>query len=408
MDATAYAARHVHNPSADPAQPYGQAERDVLSLSEFEVAQREISTWPGYRATPLIDLPGLAAQLGLGGIHYKDEDKRFGLHSFKALGGAYAVLRMLQAHLTDGHGLPDVSSAELLRGAHRELVCNVTVTSATDGNHGRSVAWGAFMFGCRCVIYLHGHVSEAREAEIAGYGAEIVRVEGNYDDSVRQCGEDANRLGRVLVADTTSGGGDTRIPRLVMQGYTVMVQEFMDQMGERPISHVFVPGGVGGIAAAVEAHLWEVLGSARPRIVIVEPAKADCIYRSIEAGALVPVRGDIETVMACLAAGEVSPIAWPILKAASDDVITLGEDAAPETMRLLARGLGGDRAIVSGESGCAAIAGLVAACNDPELASALGLSEASNVVAIGSEGATDAAIYERIVGEAAATVAARA
>ncbi|MEZ5775340.1 MAG: diaminopropionate ammonia-lyase [Hyphomicrobiaceae bacterium] len=253
-------------------------------------------------------------------------------------------------------------------------------------------------FGCRAVIYLHGHVSARREREIARFGARIVRVSGSYDDSVRQCAEDAERNGWTLVADTNAGGGDIAIPARIMQGYTVMVAEMLEQMRGRVPSHVFVQGGVGGLAGAVAGHLWDRLGERRPRVVVVEPEKADCIYRSIEAGRPTAVPGDVDTFMACLAAGEISPMAWPFLEVAVDDVLTLPDEAAPAAMRLLAKGLAGDPSLVSGESGSAATAGLVAAALDPAVKAALGLDAGSDVVAIGSEGATDADTYLRVVG----------
>lgn len=400
-----FAARHLHNSMATRSRAYGAAERRILSLEAFRTAKTEIASWPGYAPTPLIGLPGLANALGIGALNYKDESRRFGLKSFKALGGAYAVLRVLQRHLS-ASGIAAVTANALIAGAHRDACAGVTVAAATDGNHGRSVAWGAQMFGCRCEIYLHSHVSREREREIAAYGAEIVRTAGGYDDSVRQCAADAAAKGWHLVADTNSGGGSAEIPTLVMQGYAVMVDELLAGTNGATSSHIFVQGGVGGLAAAVAGHLWEVLGERRPCVIVVEPTKADCIYRSIEAGKPTPVPHEVDTFMACLAAGEVSPLAWPIMRYAVDDVITLPDEAAPAAMRLLAVGAAGDRAIVAGESGCAATAGLVAAALDPAIRSALGLDHRSSVVAIGSEGATDPAAYMRTVGRSAEEVAA--
>jgi diaminopropionate ammonia-lyase len=407
MTLARFPARHVHNAAAVRTDPYDAAARRVVSLERFADAWGEIRSWPGYRPTPLVALPGLAGALGLGAIRYKDESRRFGLKSFKALGGAYAVLRVLQSYLAE-HGAAGVSAAELIAGGHRDLCRKMTVACATDGNHGRSVAWGAEMFGCRCTIYLHSHVSRTREREIAKYGAEIVRVAGNYDDSVRQCAADAEAQDRVLIADTSAGGQDVSVPATVMQGYTIMAQEILDQLGDTRATHVFVQGGVGGLAGAVAGHLWETLGEKRPRIVVVEPSRADCIYRSIEAGKPTPVPGDFDTFMACLAAGEVSPAAWPLLAAGVDDVITLPDEAAAEAMRLLAGGVAEDPALVAGESGAAATAGLVAAGLDPELGRALGLDGSAAVVVIGSEGATDEASYAEVVGEPAEAVEARA
>ena len=218
--------------------------------------------------------------LGLGAVLLKDESRRFGLRSFKALGGAYAVRRLIARQA----GLP------------RDLV----VTCASDGNHGRAVAWGAQRFGCRAVIYLHENVSQAREAAIAAYGAKIVRTRGNYDDSVRQSAADAARNGWFVVSDTAWPGYED-VPRDVMQGYSVMVRETMAQIAaaERP-THALVQGGVGGLAAAVLSHLWESLGAARPFVIVVEPDRADCLYRSAKAGERVTVTGALDTIMAGL------------------------------------------------------------------------------------------------------------
>jgi diaminopropionate ammonia-lyase len=403
MQLPTFPARWVHNRSASRDRPYGPAERRILSHAAFLAAKAEIGSWPGYRPTPLVSLPGLARRLSLGSVRYKDEGERFGLGSFKALGGAYAVLAVLRWH-AQALGLGAVNAADLIAGAHREAMGQVTVAAATDGNHGRSVAWGARMFGASCVIYLHEHVSAAREREIARYGATIVRVPGHYDDSVRRCAADAGTNGWVLVADT-SDEVSAEIPALIMQGYTLLAEEILDAL--TPVSyptHVFVQAGVGGLAAAIAAHYWESLGPARPRIVVVEPTRADCIFRTVAAGRPVPVEGSTDTFMACLAAGEVSAPAWTILEHAVDDVIALEDEAALETMRLLAAGLEGNPPLVAGESGCAAAAGLIAAAQDRSVRDALELREGSRAVVIGSEGATDAESYERVVGRSAAEV----
>jgi diaminopropionate ammonia-lyase len=400
-----FGARHVHNKLVGSERRAVDAR--IFSVETTAAAMAEISTWPGYVPTPLVKLQGLASALGLAKIFYKDESRRFDLMSFKALGGAYAVLGVVRSHLKS-RGIETVSTRKLLDGAHRDLAREITVATATDGNHGRSVAWGAQMFGARCKIYLHAHVSKDREAEIAKYGAEILRIDGGYDDSVRQCAADAARNGWILVADTNSGGGDPAMPALIMQGYTVMVEELTVQLSGPHATQIFVQGGVGGIAAAVAAHLTNRYGAQRPRIIVVEPMQADCIFRSIAAGRPTAIAGDVETFMACLAAGEISPLAWPYLKSGVDDVITLPEAAAPPTMRLLANGAGGDPPLVSGESGCVAIAGLIEAASDPELRSAIGLTDQSVVIAIGSEGATDASTYRLVVGRAADEVSADA
>lgn len=405
MDLRPFPVCHVANPNAAREAPYREDQRRILDRQSCARAKAEISAWPGYAPTPLVALAGLAKALEIGALLYKDESRRFGLNSFKALGGAYAVLRVLQARLRDDHGIEGAGAADLVAGGHRHLLRGVTVAAATDGNHGRAVAWGAQMFGCRCIIYLHANVSAARERAIAKYGATIRRVEGSYDDSVRKCAAECRAEGWQVVADTSSGGEDWAVPRTVMQGYALMIDEVMDQnQGQAPLTHVMVQGGVGGLAAALAGYLWERLGSDRPRLIVVEPVLADCIFRSIAAGRPTPVPGDAETFMACLSAGEISPVAWEILKLAADHVIALPDEAAEEAMRILAAGVDGDPPIVAGESGCAAIAGLVASAPDGTVRAALGLGTDSRVLVIGSEGATDPETYQRVVGRAAAQV----
>ena len=202
--------RAVRNPMvAAPEQPYGDQRATVLDAAGFAAAHQEIAHWPGYAVTPLHVLPALARHLGLGAVDYKDEGARFGLKSFKALGGAYAVYRLLVQEIRKHNGGQPVDTAELFSGRWKPQLAKVTVTCATDGNHGRSVAWGAQLFGCRCVIYIHATVSEGRRAAIAQYGAEVVRVPGNYDDSVRHAEAQAQAHGWTVVSDTTY----RRLPR---------------------------------------------------------------------------------------------------------------------------------------------------------------------------------------------------
>ncbi|MCL4764385.1 MAG: diaminopropionate ammonia-lyase, partial [Burkholderiales bacterium] len=250
------------NPRVDRVGSYGAERTRILGGKALEAARREITSWPGYAVTPLHDLRGLAGALGIGQLHFKDEGGRFGLGSFKALGGAYAVGRLL-AGLIERETGTKVGTRELAAGAFRDRVRDVTVTCATDGNHGRSVAWGARMFGCKCVIYIHENVSEGRKAAIESFGAEVVRTPGNYDDAVRQADADARQLGRHVISDT-SYEGYMDIPRDVMQGYGLMAEEALEQMGGTMPTHVFLQGGVGGMAAAVCSYFWERADGRRP------------------------------------------------------------------------------------------------------------------------------------------------
>lgn len=378
---------------------------DILSNRAFEVARSEITSWTGYQETPLRALPGLARALGIGQLHYKDEGGRFGIGSFKALGGAYAVFRLLQKEIEGATG-KYVHAAEILSGAYKDITSRLTVTCATDGNHGRSVAWGAQMFGCRCVIYVHAGVSDGRCKAIAQYGAEVRRVPGNYDDAVRQADQDAKKNGWFVVSDT-SYEGYVSVPRDVMQGYSIMVDEALRQLPAPP-THVFVQGGVGGLAAAVCAHLWQRYGDRRPVYVVVEPEKADCLYRSAVAGKPVVVHGALDTIMAGLACGEVSLIAWKILQPGTDAFMTVTDEAAAEMMRILADGRYGDAPIVSGESAVAGLVGLTLAATDREAQAKLGLGPDSVALVFGTEGATDQDVYRQIVGRSAEQVCAAA
>jgi diaminopropionate ammonia-lyase len=254
------------------------------------------------------------------------------------------------------------------------------------------------MFGCSCAIYVPAVTSEARIAAIAAHGAAVLRISGNYDEAVRRCDDDARRQGRFVVSDT-SYPGYMEVPRDVMQGYSVMVAEILEQLphGGRP-SHVFVQGGVGGLAAAVCAHLWETWGEERPATIVVEPDSADPLFRSAVAGRPTPVPGDYHTIMAGLAAGEVSLLAWEILEHGAGYFMTIPDAAAETAMRLLAAGVAGDPPIVAGESGAAGLAGALAVMQDAKAREGLQLRSDSKLLVIGTEGATDPESYSRIVG----------
>ncbi len=397
---------HFHNPHSAPETPYGPALRAILNAEGFESARRDISGWPGYAPTPLHRLSGLAAAVGVAEIRYKDEGGRFGLGSFKALGGAYAVSRVLAREVAARSGQGPVSAADLRAGRHRDLVAGLTVCAATDGNHGRSVSWGAQSFGCACVIYIPNAVSPGRQRAMEHYGAEVRRIDGTFDDAVRKADEDAATQGWFVVADTTYPGY-TEIPRDVMHGYGVMVAETIEQVfpnGAGP-SHVFVQGGVGGLAAAVCARLWQHYGDRRPRFAVVEPEAAACFFASARTGRPVVVEGDLETVMGGLAAGACSMLAWEVLWAGADDFLTVPDPAALDVMRLLSRGVAGDPNVVAGESAVAGLAGALGALQHSEIAASLGLGAESRVLVFGTEGATDPKLYQEIVGRTAEAVA---
>jgi diaminopropionate ammonia-lyase len=250
------------------------------------------------------------------------------------------------------------------------------------------------MFGCGCIIYIHRDVSAGRQQAMESLGAEVVRIDGNYDDSVKLAARDAEAHGRIIVSDT-SYPGYMDIPRDVALGYTVMLAEAVEQMqGARP-THVFIQAGVGGLASAVCAYFWELWGAARPRFIVVEPEQANCLQQSARRGEPVAVEGDLETLMAGLSCGEVSLLAWEILKPGADDFMTVSEDAVGACMRLLAQD---EHAIEAGESAVAGLAAAIAAREDPQMAERLGLDADSLVFVIGTEGATDPEVYRKLVG----------
>lgn len=383
------------------AEPYGPAERAILSQARSREALAVISRWPGYAVTPLVDLASLASRIGVAELRLKDESGRFGLGSFKALGGAYAVYSLFADVIAKRTGERPAPEA-LLNGGFADLTRETTVCCATDGNHGRSVAWGARLLGCGCVIYVHETVSNARVAAIEAYGATVVRSPGNYDDAVRAAAKESERRGWVVVSDT-SYPGYTDIPRNVMQGYTVMVNEAIDQFVASAAgapTHVFIQGGVGGVAAAVASVFWEKFGGIRPMLVVVEPDRAACLIASARAGRMVAVDGALDTIMAGLACGEPSLLAWQILSRGADGFMALEDDATVAAMRLLASGDAGP-AVVSGESGAAGLAGLLVAVERPEFRTALRLDATSRVLLFNTEGDTDAALYREIVGRSA-------
>lgn len=397
-------ARALRNPAAAPAtEAYGAVRSQTLNRAGFDAAYAEISSWPGYAATPLVRLDGLARALGLARIDYKDERGRFGLKSFKALGGAYAVANVLKQRVAAATGRKDIASKQLLSGGFADLVRGATVTCATDGNHGRSVAWGAQLFGCRCVIFVHEHVSQGRRDAIARYGAEVREVKGNYDDAVRHAAATAAANGWTVVSDT-SYPGYRDIPLDVMHGYGVLAHEIARQSNDEPPTHVFAQAGVGALAAAICASFWLRWGPKRPYFAVVEPTHADCVYRSLEAGRPVVVGGDLDTVMAGLACGEVSELAWEILHGGANAAVAVDDAYALEAVRTLARPAAGDAPIVAGETGGAGLAALLAARDYPDIRRTLALDAKSRVLLLGSEGDTDPAIYREVVGRSAEEV----
>lgn len=376
----------------------------IFPVANVDRAVRQIRVWPNYAESPLVSLDGLASDLSIANIWYKDESNRFGMGSFKSLGGAYAVSQLLSRVIS--HRMKQPVGLESCRsGQFSDITREVTVTTATDGNHGRSVAWGAQQFGCRAVIYVHANVSKSRCDTLRHLGAEVCTVSGSYDDAVDQCAQDAEEYNRFLVADTSLVGPDPQVTSDVMAGYGVMVDEIIEQLPTNDrVTYMMIQAGVGGLAAAVAARFWQRLDGDRPRLSIVEPVDAACLLQSAIQHAPAAITLARESLMAGLSCGATSPLAWQIVEPVTDDFMTISDQAVAPVMRELAAGSYGGGPIVAGESAVAGLAALISAIRRPPPESRFGFDGKSNVLVIGTEGATDPVIYQRLVGRRADAV----
>ena len=378
---------------------YPDALAAVLSPAQGARYAAWLVGWPRVPVapTPLVSLPARAERLGLGGLALKDEGRRSMLGSFKALGAPVAlVAEVLRRH-------PTWDGPSVLAGRYADALVGFTVISATDGNHGRSLAAAAQDAGCRCVIVLHAEVSEEREAAIAALGARIVRVSGNYDASVAEAARLASAEGWQVISDTSYAGYE-QIPGDVMQGYSRIAAEALAQAPEG-FSHVVLQGGVGGLAAGVVSEFWGRQGADRPTVLVVEPVQADCLLQSAREGRAASATGSVDSVMAGLACGEASPLAWRFLESSVDAFLTIEDDAAIAAMRRLAEGSKREPPLVVGECGAAGLAALEGLRAEDR--AALGLDETASVLLINTEGATAPAVYAALVGDSAEAVAAR-
>ncbi|WP_046114293.1 diaminopropionate ammonia-lyase [Aquincola tertiaricarbonis] len=385
-------------------RPYDADLRPWLSLAEGQAARERLSNWArlSHQHTPLWSLPGLARQMRIESLTVKDESKRSSLGSFKALGAPNALVKLVLRRWPE----KGWTGPELLAGLHAEALKSFVVISATDGNHGRALAAAAQSLGCRCVIVLHAHVSVEREQAIAAFGAEILRIAGNYDESVEEAARLAATHGWEVVSDTSYEGYE-EVPRDVMQGYGVIADELLaaaSETGDCPWTHVVLQGGVGGMAAGIVSCFWDRYGKRRPRFIVVEPEQADCLMQSAIEGRPARARGRVDSVMAGLACGETSPLAWRFLQPAVDLFMTASDAQAEVAMRVLAEGPYGDVPVVAGESGAAGLAALEELKRDPEGRKAAGLDLGSRVLLINTEGATAPSVYAGLVGRSAQDV----
>jgi diaminopropionate ammonia-lyase len=364
-----------------PARP-AAARPVVLTPERMQAAYETIVCWPRYRATPLIRLDEMARHLQLGAIWLKDETSRFGVGSFKALGAGYALGWVLRDMLRRALNR-QVAVSELLSGRHRERTGSLTAVAATDGNHGRALAWASRLFGCRCVIFVPAQVSAGRRAAIADFGAEVVEVAGTYDDAVEVAARSAALNGWIEISDTAHGGDD-QVPLLVMEGYTTLVQEIAAARPS-PFTHVFLQAGVGALAGAVldAAACDPVLRGAAG--IVVESNRAGCLFASARAAVLTGVRGRLETVMAGLACGVPSTVAFEIVRDRATAFLQIPDADALLAQQSLAEDAGIGLPQV-GETGLAGLAGLLAVCRRADWRSRLGLNAQSNVLLFATEG----------------------
>jgi len=349
---------------------YAPQEALVTTRLLAEEARREISQWPGYGTTPLRPLVEVASELGVAEVLLKDESGRLGQGSFKSLGGAYAAAMKLR---------------DLAPGSRVTLAC------ATDGNHGRSVAFAASRLGCDAVVYMHENALEYKAEAIRQLGARVVRTPGVYDDSVRMVKADAEREGWLLISDT-SDPNDLTVMR-VMRGYGVMVLEILEQLRGKPLpTHIFTQGGVGGLSAGVAGVFTDILGPNRPRFIVVEPEAAACLMESALRFEPSGVGGDLHTEMHMLAAGEASAAAWPVLQRRVDAFMAIGDAPALAAAARLNAREGARAALDIGVTGAASLAGAMELLKRPDLAALVGLNAESRVLVFGTEAGPPAAM----------------
>jgi len=402
---------HISNPFVTIDNPT-ELIYDLFSDSIRKEVKEFHLTIPDFKTSPLVNLPNLAAMLGIRNLWIKDESKRLKLNSFKVLGGSYAIAKTIQNLLQNKNASLDFKNLT----AHKtsQKLGQIIFAAATDGNHGRGVAWAASQLGYQSIIYVHKLTSQARIRAIEKDGAEVVVVDGTYDDAVRKVNEDAKKNGWIVISDTAWEGYEN-IPRWVMQGYTTMLSEIQEQLTEQGIekpSHIFVQAGVGALAASTIGFYTALFKQDRPKTIVVEPNKAACLFHSIEIGDGNPhsFEGNLDTIMAGLACGDPNPLAWPILRDCADYFIKSPDYVAAKGMRVYGLPLKGDPFIISGESGAVTLGTLMFLMqwdSSEPLRQELNLRDQSDVLLINSEGNTDPVHFRNVVwdgGESVPTI----
>ncbi len=380
-------------------------DRNLPIMSQANVAQARAfhRSFPQYSVTPLARLDGMAERLGLANLFVKDESYRFGLNAFKVLGASFAMARYIAKEM--GKGIEEMNYTYLTGEQFRKDFGQATFFTATDGNHGRGLAWAAKRLGQKAVVHMPKGSTKMRFDNIAAEGARVTIEELNYDDCVRLAAAEAARTEHGVVIQDTAWDGYEEIPAWIMQGYGSMAQEAVEQLRalevNRP-SHVFVQAGVGSLASAVVGFFVNAFPSDPPRFVIMEAEHAACLYKGAcqKDGSPAVVGGDLPTIMAGLACGEPNTIGWDILRNHADAFLACPDWVSAKGMRMLAAPLRGDPAVTSGESGAVGMGVISALMEDPayaELKEALGLDQSSSVLLFSTEGDTDPEQYRKIV-----------
>ena len=341
-----------------------------ITKEQIDEAYSTISKWESYEATPLLLLNKLSKELNLNQIYYKDESKRFDLKSFKALGGAYAVEKVTKGNK------------------------EITVSTATAGNHGRSVAWGAKRLNLKCKIFVSQYVSETRVHEIEKFGAEVIRVKGNYEDSLKECKKQSKKNNWKIVQDVSTKDYKY-IPQLTMAGYSIMIKEISKQTNHY-ITHIFVQAGVGGLAAGVVAGVAKYFKRI-PKIIVVEPDRADCVLQSVKANKLKKIKIKKESIMGGMSCNEMSLIPWQILKKTSNYCVSISDKNVSKTVAMLKDKKLSKTSIIGGECATPGIIALVALSNNIKVRKLLGLDKNSNILLIGCEGNADIKLYKQLL-----------
>ena len=383
--------------------PGGDKYASLMSPDSVARARAFHRSFPQYAVTPLARLDGMAGRLGLGGLWVKDESRRFGLNAFKVLGGSFAMGRYIAKEM--GRDVSEMTYGYLTSEAFRREFGQATFFTATDGNHGRGVAWAANKLGQKAVVHMPKGSAKSRFDNIAKEGAQVTIEEVNYDDCVRMAAAEAARTEHGVVVQDTAWEGYEEIPGWIMQGYGTMAQEAAEQMGRAP-THVFLQAGVGSMAGAVAGYYVNLYPDAPPKIILLEADAADCHYRSALAGDGAPrtVGGDLDTIMAGLACGEPNIISWDILRNHAAAFVSCPDWVSARGMRMLAAPVKDDPAVTAGESGAVGMGAVAAIMEDEayrELRSALELDGSSRVLLFSTEGDTDPERYRRIVWEGA-------